>query len=352
MEGDPHNKLEPWRRARRQERRARLRRRRLRLAAVSALLGVLVAVAIVLIASRGSGGPASGLAASRRSATQAGGHHRAGDRASGHRHPSPTGPAHSHGTANNIGADPAALRLPRPAREVPVPILMYHVINPPPANAPFPGLYVPAPEFREQMQALAKAGWVAVTLSQLWSHWQQGTPLPHGKPIVLSFDNGYQSQYSNALPVLRRLGWKAIENMQLSGLPPSQGGLSEAQIKGLIAAGWELDTQGYSHAELIALSAPELRFQIERTRQVIQRRYHQQVKWFCYPSGHYNATVIAAVKRAGFIGSTTVSPGWASPQDNPYTLPRLRVLGGTSGPELLALIEATRENPAPPPAYE
>src|SRR5579884_2813381 len=45
----------------------------------------------------------------------------------------------------------------------PVPILMYHVITPPPAGAKFPGLYVPAGDFAAQMQALKAAGWHAVT---------------------------------------------------------------------------------------------------------------------------------------------------------------------------------------------
>ena len=54
------------------------------------------------------------------------------------------------------------------------------------------------------------------------------------------------------------------------------------------------------------------------------------VNWFCYPSGHYDPTVVAAVRAAGFVGSTTVVPGWAGPSTNSYTLPRLRVLGGTS----------------------
>ncbi len=52
-------------------------------------------------------------------------------------------------------------------------------------------------------------------------------------------------------------------------------------------------------------------------REELQRRYHVPVNWFCYPSGHYNATVIAEVKAAGYVGSTTVVPGWAIPERGP-----------------------------------
>ena len=72
-------------------------------------------------------------------------------------------------------------------------------------------------------------------------------------------------------------------------------------------------------------------------------------EWFCYPSGHYNATVVAAVRAAGFRGSTTVVPGWASPSEDPYRLPRLRVLAGTSPQELLAQIEGIRGDAPPRP---
>ncbi len=87
-------------------------------------------------------------------------------------------------------------------------------------------------------------------------------------------------------------------------------------------------------------------------RTEVQRRYHVPVDWFCYPSGHYNAAVIAAVKAAGYVGSTTVVPGWASPSEDPYRLPRLRVLGDTSPQALLSEIAAIRSNPTPPASYE
>jgi peptidoglycan/xylan/chitin deacetylase (PgdA/CDA1 family) len=228
---------------------------------------------------------------------------------------------------------------------------MYHVINPPPAGAPFPGLYVTSEEFAEQMRALQRAGYRAVTMDQLWANWHEGAALPPGKPIVLTFDNGYQSQYTNALPVLRRLGWVGVENIQLTGLPPSQGGLSPAQVRGLVAAGWELDTQGFSHADLITLDAAQLHYQVAVARDTVQRLYHVPVNWFCYPSGHYDPTVVAAVQAAGYRGSTTVVPGWAQPSEDPDRLPRLRVLGGTSGSALVAEVAAIRGEPAPPASY-
>jgi peptidoglycan/xylan/chitin deacetylase (PgdA/CDA1 family) len=310
------------------------RQARRRFAAGGAL--ILVAVVAVLLVVSGGGGsspPTSGSAA-RSSAHNGASHLRPGaHRASG------------QNTAAVLGRATG-----RPGTDS-VPILMYHVIAPPPAGAPFPGLYVPAPEFAQQMQALKSGGWTAVTLDQLRAYWEHGARLPPGRPIVITFDNGYHSQYAAALPVLRRMGWPADENIQLSGLPPSQGGLTEAEVRGLVRAGWELDTQGISHADLIALDSAGLRYQIDTSRQIIRRRYGVPVNWFCYPSGHYNATVVSAVRAAGYVGSTTVVPGWAGPATDSYRLPRLRVLGGTSGSALLSQIATYRAAGPPPPAY-
>jgi peptidoglycan/xylan/chitin deacetylase (PgdA/CDA1 family) len=319
--------------ARERERRARARRARL--IALGALVAVIVAAGAIAYAATGgdSSSHSATIASSSQGLTRTVNIRR-------------TRPAHRgvpRSTVHGAGTG-------KPGTAT-VPVLMYHVINPPPAGAPFPGLYVPANEFAAQMQALKAAGWHAVTMDQLEAFWTRGVPLGPGKPIVLTFDNGYASQYLNAMPILKRLGWVGDENIQLSGLPPSQGGLTESQVRGLLAAGWELDTQGISHADLIALDASQLHYQVTTARQILRKRYGVPVNWFCYPSGHYNATVIAAVKAAGFVGSTTVIPGWANRGEDPYRLPRLRVLGGTSPTALLSQIAQYESATAPPTSY-
>jgi peptidoglycan/xylan/chitin deacetylase (PgdA/CDA1 family) len=313
------------------------RKRRNRLIAVGGLLVVALAAILIGLAATGGGKTSPPTTATNASQTAHPGAHAATR-------------AHAKATASTGLLRTTVTGVATGTRgTATVPVLMYHVINPPPAGAPFPGLYVPSDEFAAQMQALKTAGWHAVTMDQLEAYWTRGVPLGSGKPIVLTFDNGYASQYDNALPILKRLGWVGDENIQLSGLPPSQGGLTGSQVRGLIASGWELDTQGISHADLITLDAAQLKYQVATARQMLQKRYGVPVNWFCYPSGHYDATVIAAVRAAGFVGSTTVIPGWANPSEDPYRLPRLRVLGGTSPASLLQQI-ATYESAGTPPA--
>lgn len=313
------------RRARREQRQVALRRRRL--AALIALVGMAGTVTVLALGSSGSSSTAH------------------------HKRPHSTGSTSIRPPARTSASIVNPRAATGPPGSEPVPILMYHVIASPPPGAPFPGLYVPPEEFAEQMRALKHAGWHAVTPDQVEANWKRGVALGAGRPIVISFDNGYESQYTQALPIMRSLGWVGVENLQLTGLPPSQGGIGQKEIRSLLAAGWELDTQGFSHADLITLPPAALHHEVAVSRTVLQHRFHVQVNWFCYPSGHYDARVVAAVAAAGYTGSTTVIPGWAHPGDDPYRLHRLRVLGGTSASQLLALISAVRGDPPAPNSY-
>jgi peptidoglycan/xylan/chitin deacetylase (PgdA/CDA1 family) len=260
-------------------------------------------------------------------------------------HRSNSGSQHSNNSASTAAATP------QPGTEA-VPILTYHVINVPPAQTTTSAdLYVPAGEFSSQMQALKADGWHAVTLDQLQAYWTKGASLGPGKPIVISFDGGYASQYTNAVPVLKRLGWVGVENLELNGLAPSDGGLSESQVRGLITAGWELDTQGIGGTNLITLDPVTMQQEVVSARQLLRSRYGVAGNWFSYPQGGYDSAVIAAVRSAGFVGSTTVITGWASPQEDRFRLPRLQIKAGTSPGQLVSEIDAAKSNSSTPSSY-
>ena len=199
-------------RTRREERRRVIRRRRRMALAGLAAAAALVAAIVVVALGAGGGAPRA------RSAALATSTHA-------------TAAKHASAAASASTTAPAGARTGPPGTD-PVPILMYHVIAAPPTGAPFPGLYVEPAEFAEQMQALRHDGWHAVTLDQVDAYWRRGVSLGPGKPIVISFDNGYNSQYTQALPVLRKMGWVGDENLQLTGLPPSQGGSDRARSAG------------------------------------------------------------------------------------------------------------------------
>src|SRR5438874_2398625 len=122
----------------------------------------------------------------------------------------PTPAHHHHGQSRHraltvLPAAPAQVRRAA-ARRMPVPILMYHVIGTPTADAAYPGLWVPTRTFAAQMEALRRAGYHAITLAAAFAAWRHGAPLPR-RPVVLSFDDGYLGDYTHARPIVRRLGW-------------------------------------------------------------------------------------------------------------------------------------------------
>jgi peptidoglycan/xylan/chitin deacetylase (PgdA/CDA1 family) len=297
--------------------------RRRRLLALVGLLAALGAVALVVAGALGSGSASGGGSDHPAKAKGA----RAGATARPHATKTAGAPA---GPARDMGA-------PGPPR--PVPILMYHVVSDPLPGSPYPDLYVPRAQFQDQMQALKRAGYTAVTLQEAWDSWHAHGPLPR-RPVVVSFDDGYRSHFTNAAPVLRALGWPGVLNLELKNIRPDYG-LTATQIRALIAAGWELDSHTIDHPDLTTVDAARLQREVADSRARLKARFHVPVDFFCYPAGRYDAAAIAAVQRAGYLAATTTQPGLAQPAAaDRFTLDRVRVNGGTSGATLVAQLAA------------
>jgi peptidoglycan/xylan/chitin deacetylase (PgdA/CDA1 family) len=209
---------------------------------------------------------------------------------------------------------------------------MFHVIGDP-RGSPLPGLYDRPRTFRAQVAWLAAHGYHAVTLDAVYRHWTAGRPLP-AKPIVLSFDDGYDGDVTVALPALTARHWPGVLNLKIDSLVP-------AQVERLIAGGWEIDSHTFTHPDLRWVSARRLRYEVAASRRWIRSVYKVPASFFCYPSGRFDARVIAAVRAAGYLGATTTIEGYASPRDGLWTLHRIRV-DGSDGVTRLALKLAGR----------
>jgi peptidoglycan/xylan/chitin deacetylase (PgdA/CDA1 family) len=267
--------------------------------------------------------------------------------------PAPRRPAHAAAASATPPAPARAVRAPAPApapapampgaHRAPheaVPILMFHVIGYAQPSTPSPALWVTPERFRAEVGALRDGGFHGVTLRQVWDAWHHHAELPH-KPIVVSFDDGYEGQVRDALPALHRAGWPGVLNLTLKNLPDI-GGTRGARR--LIAAGWEIDSHTLTHPDLTTLPDADLRREVRQSRARITRLLGQPASFFCYPSGRYDARVIQAVRAAGYLAATTVAPGYATPGADPFALARVRVDGGMSTAALMQRLRALRSS--------
>jgi peptidoglycan/xylan/chitin deacetylase (PgdA/CDA1 family) len=215
--------------------------------------------------------------------------------------------------------------------QAPVPVLMYHVIASPPSSAQLPELYVDPKTFDAQMESLKQKGYTGVSLNQVYDAWFKGGELPE-KPVVVSFDDGYRSQYVYARPELRKLGWPGVLSVIAGRVGQPNAELSVAMVQNMIDNGWELDSHTINHVDVSQASGSQLQQEVAGSRRMLQQRFHQPVNFFCYPSGRYDDQAIQAVRAAGYLGATTTDEGLASKSEM-YTLKRIRVDGsdGVSG---------------------
>jgi peptidoglycan/xylan/chitin deacetylase (PgdA/CDA1 family) len=203
-----------------------------------------------------------------------------------------------------------------------VPILMYHVIGNPRPGTPFQQLWVSPGDLARQMRYLDRHGYEVVSLQDVRDYWHGG-PLPR-RPVVVSFDDGFASDYTSALPTLARHGWAGTLNLAVSHYR-QRGGLSRRMIAALIRAGWEIDCHSRTHPALTTLSPQRLAREVQGARRFMRATFHVPVNFFAYPAGAFDSAVISAVRRAGFEGATTTQYGLARPQE-PFTLDRIGIL--------------------------
>lgn len=190
--------------------------------------------------------------------------------------------------------------------------------------------------FAAQLDALASLGWPVVGLSEIIT-WQAGQDDRRGPALALTFDDGTCDQVVHAAPELRRRGWPAtffVVADRLGGIAdwpketPDEPAFPLADataVRQLAAWGFAIGCHTRTHRSLRGCAGPVLADEVLGARLRLEALLGQQIRWFCYPYGHDNARVVAAVRAAGFAAACTTRPAAVPRGGDPLRLPRMTV---------------------------
>ncbi|MFF7476440.1 polysaccharide deacetylase family protein [Streptomyces sp. NPDC008092] len=228
--------------------------------------------------------------------------------------------------------------------EAPVPILMYHSVATSPNDATR-ALSVAPEAFAEQMALVGDLGLTPVSTADLCAGWRSGGPLPD-RPVLITFDDGYEGVHRHALPVLAKHGFPStlfVSTGWIRGAYDTGGGLDAMldwdQVRELAGAGCEIGGHSHTHPQLDQLDDERLRTELVRSREIITDELGAGPVSFAYPYGYSSRRVRQAVRNAGYAQALAVGNGLARRRQGPFALQRVTVRRSTDAAEFARLLE-------------
>lgn len=240
-------------------------------------------------------------------------------------------------------AAPTVASQPTPdgnTRTARVPILMYHYLSYPPANADTYrlDLSVTPDLFAAHLDAIQQAGYTTISLYVLLDHLMNGSPLPE-KPVVLTFDDGYRDNYENAFPLLRDRGLTATFFLVTDFINDQRPEyLTWDMVREMYAGGMSIEGHGRNHVSLANKDSDYLIWQALGTYESIEHEIGVRPRFISYPAGEYDQRTIEIFSSASYWAGFTTKQGATHSSDDLFQLRRIRVRGSTSPEELLRVL--------------
>ncbi|MBV2356210.1 polysaccharide deacetylase family protein [Streptomyces sp. J2-1] len=224
-----------------------------------------------------------------------------------------------------------------------VPVLMYHAVSATPAPATR-ALSVSPDAFAEQVAKIAELDMTPLTTAELAAHWRDGRPLPD-RPVLITFDDGYEGVHRHALPVLAEHAFPAtlfVSTGWLKGARTTGGApdamLDWAQVRELAGARVEIGGHSHSHPQLDQLDDTALHAELARSTEIIAAELGAPPVSFAYPYGYSSRRVRRAVRAAGYAQALAVGNALARRRQGPYALRRVTVRRATGAGEFERLL--------------
>ena len=205
-----------------------------------------------------------------------------------------------------------------------VPILMYHMVD---TDVPSHDLItlhltVLAPAFEAQIKLLRSAGYRPLSLDDVWAGLNGRTPPARG--AVLTFDDGYEDNYTIAFPILKKYGWTGTFFVVTSTIG-TRGHMTKAQLDEMSRAGMAIESHGQHHIDFSQLPLGAARTELSKSKQIIAGWSGSPVEFFAYPAGRFTPALGRLLGDLGYHAAVTEVPGFATSASRPFALERVRV---------------------------
>lgn len=236
-----------------------------------------------------------------------------------------------------------------------VPILMYHRIGMPPRGSIVRNHYVSSKQFSRHVRALCRWGFRTLSLSSMCDGFANPRVMP-SKPIVITFDDAYESFFTDAMPTLAAAGMTATvfavagcvggeNDWDLAKGDVAERLMSADQLRKARSDGFEVGSHSMTHPDLTQLAGSELDRQVMESRNVLSEIAEVPIEWFCYPYGANDLGVRSAVKNAGYAGACATGKFGNVATTDRFALKRLNVRATTSTLQLALKIRSALRKP-------
>lgn len=206
-------------------------------------------------------------------------------------------------------------------------ILNYHKID----RKPDIGLTTRHPnDFKNDLQLLKQSGFNSVN----FTHFEENK-LPE-KPVIISFDDAYESFYTEALPILKELQMTAVVFVPVDFIgkyntwdvqigTKKYRHMNKQQLQEITKLGFELGSHSLTHRNLTFLNTKSLTSEIKRSREILQEITGDNILSFSYPFGLFNNRVIEAVKNYYQYAVQLIKYKQQQNGKSYYTIPRINI---------------------------
>jgi peptidoglycan/xylan/chitin deacetylase (PgdA/CDA1 family) len=200
-----------------------------------------------------------------------------------------------------------------------IPIMMYHQVTH--TEKPQPN-WVSPEHFEWQMAYLKDHGFQVIPLRELVDAITAGKSLPR-KTAVITFDDGYANNYTNAFPILKKYGFPAIIFAAADKMN-TEGYLSWDHMKEMLAAGIEIGSHTRTEAYLPDLMAERQRNEIEASKDILEQNLGVAIDYFAYPISGFSDEIKQMVKEAGYKAACATNRGHDRFNKDIFELKRVR----------------------------